>query len=57
MTKKKPCKFAVNPSGNCWECGVFRDTYCADQREDKNPDGSVNMVICDLGKDEAEVGT
>jgi hypothetical protein len=52
MTEKKPCKFAINPSGDCWECGVYRDTYCADQREDKNPDGSVNTVICDLGKDE-----
>lgn len=47
---KKPCKFAINPSGNCWECAVYRSTYCADQKFDRNPDGSVNIVICCYAK-------
>lgn len=46
MEKLKPCKFAVNPSGDTWECSCYRSTYCAEQREDRNPDGTLNIVIC-----------
>ena len=44
--REKPCKFAVDNSGEVWECGVYRKTYCAEQRFDMNQDGSVNIVIC-----------
>ena len=50
MSDKKPCKFAVNPSGSLWECGVYQDTECAEQKRDMNPDGSVNVVECLLGR-------
>lgn len=46
-TEKKPCKFA-HDGGNGWECGVWRDTECAEQKRDYNPDGSVNCVMCIL---------
>lgn len=51
----KPCKYAVNNSGDCWECGVWKDTYCADQKYDRNPDGTLNTVIClQGGKDDQD---
>lgn len=42
----KPCKFAINPSGDVWECGCFLDTYCEHQIYDRNPDGTINIVEC-----------
>lgn len=42
----RPCKFAINTSGDCWECGCFLDTYCEHQIYDRNPDGTLNIVKC-----------
>ena len=50
----RPCKFAINPSGDCWECTCWRNTYCADQIFDINPDDTVNAVTCRLGYEQTE---
>ena len=55
--RKKPCKFAVDNSGEVWECGVYHSTYCVEQHNDLNPDGSVNIVECMYDPDEEEEPT
>ena len=45
MKEMKPCKFAMR-NGCRWECTCYRDTYCADQKFDRNPDDSINAVMC-----------
>ena len=44
--REKPCKFAVDNSGEVWECSVHPKVYCTEQQFDRNPDGSVNIVMC-----------
>lgn len=44
--REKPCKFAVNNSGDVWECGCYRKTFCHEQQFDYNPDGSLNIIVC-----------
>ena len=47
MKNNKPCKFAVNPSGDIWECSVYRTTRCNMQVFDINAyDNKINMVKC-----------
>lgn len=48
----RPCKFAINTSGDCWECGCFLDTYCEHQIYDRNPDGTLNIVKCGERREE-----
>lgn len=40
------CKYAINPSGDCWECSAYKLIDCSAQKYDLNPDGSVNIVEC-----------
>ncbi len=42
------CKYAIDYSGNCFECQGFYDKKieCDKQIKDLNPDGSINIVMC-----------
>lgn len=49
--KPNDCDYAVNPSGDAWECSCYQTTLCEHQKEDFNPDGTINIVEC---KDEPQ---
>ena len=44
--KPNDCDYAVNPSGDAWECSCYQTTLCEHQKEDFNPDGTINIVEC-----------
>ena len=44
--KPNDCDYAVNPSGDVWECSCYQTTLCEHQKEDFNPDGTINIVEC-----------
>ena len=45
-SKPNDCKYAVNPSGDVWECGCCLEIFCEHQIYDRNPDGTLNIVEC-----------
>ena len=49
--KPNNCDYAENPSGDVWECSCYQTTLCEHQKEDFNPDGTINIVEC---KDEPQ---
>lgn len=55
MTKEKPCEYAEDYSGDCWECNAWYSGYgCNNVEFDYNHDGTVNIAICKLGKTEGD---
>jgi hypothetical protein len=44
--KPNDCDYAENPSGDVWECSCYQTTICEHQKEDFNPDGTINIVEC-----------
>ena len=47
---ERKCKYAENKSGDVYECNGYRKVDCPFVRSDYNPDGSVNIFICDYVK-------
>lgn len=50
--ESRVCKYAINPSGDCWECSAYKLIDCSAQKYDLNPDGSVNVVKCTAESEE-----
>ena len=46
MTNEHKCKYAIK-IGDAYECDCKGEVDCLFRRTDYNPDGSVNIYICD----------
>ena len=44
----KPCRYAEEFDTDAFECAASNFIECPHQIFDYNPDGSVNMVVCEL---------
>lgn len=50
------CKYAVNPSGDVWECSCYVTMHCEEQEYDINPyDDTINVVLCKYKGEDTEV--